>query len=365
MKAILFAFLISFFYLASAGAQVLRCPPGSHLRGLNCCQIVAGHVSCSRNPHLSDAWVSSRLHNLLRFNAHSPLAHIDDADLSQPPKSIEEFAALGDAPDVCSTSDCSFDWIRSLAHQTNRVTPGFGQCQLRLRQHYCEKSMWRDLGVEQRFRRILTLGQKHAVKYGVDVRALPCIAARETAVLEPLTISEVNCDNSYSSDEGLGQIIWPTYLPYVATLGFRSAVLPADPAALAPLTPLRERFDHLGNSVEKQLEIMAFTLAEKRGNGSYLNAFINYNGSAHKVSYGAYVNACFTCLQNRVNVNSLEVRGDPLKCLSAASGGGRDILEDYAVVRRFCKAPEKIEAASQTESGAPTHAAPEAAIKKE
>lgn len=303
------------------------------VRGLNCCRVVRGQVSCVANPQLSQPSIVAQLGSLMKIPPRARAVMVDNVDLSIPPRQLEQYAGDSNSPDICDSTDCSFDWIRSLARSARDVP----SCLVRLRRHYCEKSMWKDLSIEQRFSRILTLGKPFAEKYGVDVRALPCIAARETVVLEPLTVSEVNC-GGYSSDQGLGQIIWPTYEYYSTRMNYRSEVAPADlPLGADDRGLLRQRFNQLGNNAEKQIELIAYTLSEKKQGGDYQTAFVNYNGSDHRLSYGALVNSCFVCMKERVNPETLQVRGEPTRCLNAAAGG--DVQRAFRLVRSVCSDP--------------------------
>jgi hypothetical protein len=319
---------------ARAPSLFLSCPKGAVKRGMNCCQIAAGHVRCYRNPKLDDdTAVADFLRRTLRLSPSARVAFIDDADLARNPRRpLSAFAPPGDAPDVCAVEGCSFAYVRAIAHSAQPRQPG--SCLASLQRHYCAFSPWRNLSLNQRFRRILVLGLPYAKQRGIDPRALPCIAARETVTLEPLAISEVNC-GGYSSDEGLGQIIWPTFHDYATALAFRSEV--AIPGLPEP-DDLVARFNSLGYSAERQIELMAFTLAEKKRGREYREAFVDYNGSATRETYGKLVNACYECLIKRVDPETLEVAGDPMRCLSAALGSGRDIRADEEGIHALCEA---------------------------
>lgn len=318
-------------------AFALRCPTGWNIRGINCCRTRGGQTVCQRNPFLPDA-----LAPLLSDRAIlAPPVQVDDSDLTDEamaenpdlaPRPITvDPRILDPADDICEGAACDFGLIRSIA-EIYRNRSG---CVRALRTHYCAYSMWQDLDLDQRMQRILVLGQPFADEAGVDVRALPCIAAIETRYLEPLTVSELNC-RRYTSDQGLPQIIRPTFDGLRVRRGFQSSVVDYggsdDPAHWDRL------FAQVAQSVRHQLELMAQVLRESGGRGTdggYLNAFINYNGSAHSITYGYAANACLTCMRARVDMDAFEMRGDPMRCLAAALGGA-DIRRQFRDFRELC-----------------------------
>lgn len=143
-------------------------------------------------------------------------------------------------------------------------------CVNELKRIACEESPWKDLGLKDRFNRIMALGKKHAQKYGVDARAMPCIAGAETLSLEPLIKVFHSCykgiHNNYTA-QGMGQMTRTTFRAYFkrggAGLGpFRSSIPPFNQP---PYNQDADKlFDAMGTSVELQLEIMAYTLREKK-----------------------------------------------------------------------------------------------------
>lgn len=328
-------------------AHGMRCPSGYQVRGINCCRVARGTVTCARNPRLPDA-----LAPLMADDAFiAPPVAIDDSDLT--PEARSSQPAFGPRPittdprvlrpedDVCPTEDCRFDAIRALA----AAHRGRAECPITLREHYCRHSMWRDLDLEQRLARSLVLGREFAEEYDLDVRIFPCIAAIETRFLEPLTVSESSCRGA-ASDQGLPQIIRPTFDLLYHRVAFRSRVVDYGTGAEAGDRGsgdaedghLDALFSGIGQSVRHQLELMAAVLAisglnERRSN--YLDALIAYNGSRHSIGYGYRVNACFQCLKERVDMERFEMRGDPLRCLGAALGGG-DLRRDFAAFRALC-----------------------------
>lgn|GEM_PF-2401165 len=314
--------------------QALDCPPGWRVRGINCCRVAAGRVHCARNPFLPNSMAPLMANP--RFIA--PPARVDDSDITEAALAQPAFRprpltgdrrVLAAADDVCTADACRFDTMRALAAE-RRGGPG---CIAALRAHACRHSMWRDLGLEQRFARILVLGRPFAEAHDVDVRALPCIAAIETGYLEPLTVSELNC-TAETSDQGLPQIIRPTFRWLVGGLDFRSTVVDygADPAARADAL-----FPEIAQSVRHQLELMVAVLAHSGLNAertNYLNAFINYNGSSRSINYGHRVQACFDCLRDRIDPDTFAQRGDPMRCLGVALGG--DMRTAFDRYRALC-----------------------------
>lgn len=337
--------------LFAGETHALSCPRGYHVRGLNCCRVVRGRAVCARNARLPNA-----LAPLLADDAflNRPIV-IDGSDLSAEALSADgayrvrplatDARVLRPDDDVCESDNCRFDTIRALAaaHRDR------ADCLPALHAHYCRYSMWRDLDLEARLARILVLGRDFAEEYNLDVRIFPCIAAIETRYLEPLTVSERNCQGQIStSDQGLPQIIRPTFDFLYRDLGFRSRVVDygtgdgageSDGDGDGDDADLDATFANIGQSVRHQLELMAAVLAnsglnERRSN--YQNALVNYNGSAHSLIYGQRVYACFTCLKERIDMTNLEMRGDPLRCLGAAAGGG-DIRQAFAGFRASCE----------------------------
>ena len=318
-----------------APAYALSCPAGYLVRGLNCCRVRGGRVACQRNPQLPDALAPVLSDEALLVR---PVT-VDDSDiaaeaaaadpaLAERPIS-EDPAVLAPVDDVCAASACDFDTIRAIARERR----GGPDCVEGLRRHYCTHSPWRDLDLDQRFARLLHLGRGFAQEAGVDVRAMACIAAIETRYLEPLTISELACQRE-TSDRGLPQIIRPTFDLLVHRLGFRSRV--ADYGEAAATEDWDRIYSALGRSVRHQLELMAQVLRISGGDGgALLDAFIAYNGSSRSIAYGYAVDACFRCLQDRVDVAAWTMRGDPLRCLAAAQGGG-DVRQRFATFSALC-----------------------------
>ena len=322
-------------------AFALRCPAGWNVRGINCCRVRGGQPVCQRNPLLPNA-IAPLLAD--RADLVQPI-QVDDSDLTDEAIAADPSLAprpittdpriLDPADDTCVDAACDFGLIRSIAE----IHRDGNRCIRALRTHYCSNSMWQDLDLEQRLQRILVLGRGLAEDAGVDVRALPCIAAIETRYLEPLTVSEFNC-TGYTSDQGLPQIIRPTFDGLRERRGFRSSVVPygesEDPAHWDRV------FAEIAQSVRHQLELMAQVLRESGGQGTesgYLNAFINYNGSSRSIAYGFAVSSCLACMRERVDVESFEMQGDPVRCLSAALGGV-DIREQFEDFRGLCSAQD-------------------------
>lgn len=319
----------------AAEVQALDCPAGWRVRGINCCRVAGGRVQCARNPFLPNTLAPLMANP--RFIA--PPVAVDNGDITEAALAQPELRprpltgdprVLAATDDVCTSDACRFDTMRAVAAE-RRGGPG---CIAALRAHSCRHSMWRDLDLEQRFARILVLGRPFAEANGLDVRALPCIAAIETGFLEPLTVSELNC-TAETSDQGLPQIIRPTFRWLVGGLGFRSTVVDYgdDPAARADAL-----FPEIAQSVRHQLELMAAVLAYSGLNAArtnYLNAFINYNGSSRSINYGHRVQACFDCLRDRIDPDTFAQRGDPMRCLGVALGG--DMRAAFDRYRTLCE----------------------------
>ncbi len=317
-------------------AEAAVCPRGQYPSGLLCCRVYRGQPRCQLNPRLSNG--GERFFAPTAWWRWQPVV-IDNRDITPAALATPEFAprpistdprVLSTEDDVCTSAECRFDRIRALA-TARREQAG---CTTELRTHYCRHSMWRELDIEQRFGRILVLGRPFAERFNVDVRAMPCIAAIETRFLEPLTVSDFSCEFD-ASDEGLPQIIRPTFDTLYRQLDFRSTVV-ADDGAL-DAQHLSTLFSAVGGSVRHQLELMAAVLAASGLNDARTNyqaAFTAYNGSFRAVEYGRRVQACFTCLRERVDPATLEIRGDPMRCLEAASGA--NIRQDFASFRGLC-----------------------------
>ncbi len=319
-------------------AGALSCPSGYSVRGINCCRVAGGEVRCRQNPRLPSAMAP-------RFkDGRVPAPHvtIDDSDLSEAVLAArpelrerpltEDPDLLDPTDDRCDRPGCDFAELTRIAEEQR----GDGGCVKALRAHACAHSPWRDLDLQERLVRLLTLADPFAEAYALDLRVFPCIAAIETRFLEPLSLSELAC-SMRTSDRGLPQIIRPTFELLVADLGFRSEVVGYGPTVAG--TRLAELYDGIGRSVSHQLELMAKVLTvsglnETRTN--YRQAFINYNGSFRALSYGARVDACFACLRERLDPETLTVRGDPMRCLAAAAGS-RDLRADFEGFRALCR----------------------------
>ncbi|MCB0385601.1 MAG: hypothetical protein KDD43_09425, partial [Bdellovibrionales bacterium] len=206
-------------------------------------------------------------------------------------------------------------WNRSCVNELKRIA--------------CEESPWKDLGLKDRFNRIMALGKKHAQKYGVDVRAMPCIAGAETLSLEPLIKVFHSCykgvHNNYTA-QGMGQMTRTTFRAYFkrggAGLGpFRSTIPPFNQP---PYTQDADKlFDAMGTSVDLQLEIMAYTLKEKKRRSKDWTMFFRYHGVSKP--YANAANRCMSCLKTRIDQNGRAITSqDPVQCLSytARSGNG-------------------------------------------
>lgn len=193
----------------------------------------------------------------------------------------------------------------------------------------CNESPWKGLDLNQRFNRLVSLGRVHAEKYKVDVRAMPCIAAAETLTLEPLIKVYSACYNSRSSAQGLGQMTRTTLRHYVLRGGaglapFKSTIPPfnAPPYSGRTRASAEKLFDAMATSVDLQIEILAYTMREKKRRSSDYNMFYRYHGASS--AYAAANNKCMMCLKTRLNKDGQSIgQGDPVECLSHLARGKR------------------------------------------
>ena len=314
------------------------------MRGLNCCRVRGGRVQCQRNVRLPDA-LAPLVHDPSALARPVP---IDDGDLDDPALAARPIttdpALLDPGDDTCDGAVCDFDLIRSIAALHREA--GTERCLTALNAHYCRHSPWTALDLDDRFARLLVLGQPFAAAAGIDARALPCIAAIETRTLEPLAVSEFNCLSGWTSDQGLPQIIRPTFDGLRSRAGFSSTVVDYGPAD-ADDTDGDRLFAGIARSVRHQLELMVAVLVESGApgpdGGSGFDAFVRYNGSFRSIAYGQAVDRCLACLRARVDLDRFEMRGDPIRCLGAAYAGAA-IRDRFAVVAAQCRATRAADA---------------------
>ncbi len=325
--------------VSTGEAAAAVCPPRYYPSGLMCCRVIRGRPRCQYNARI--ATVGHRFFAPGTWRWRGAVITVDRRDLTEAALATPQYRprpiavdarVLRPEDDRCDAPECRFDAIRALG-QARR---GRDDCLETLYGHYCRHSMWRDLDIEQRLARLLVLGREYAERYRIDVRAMPCIAAIETRYLEPLTVSQFTCTPGVeASDQGLPQIIRPTFRSLHRDLDFQSTVA-ADPAD----AELDAAFSDVARSVRHQLELMAAVLAYSGLNEARTNyqvAFTNYNGSSRSLEYGARVQSCFACMRERVDMAAGELRGDPLRCLEAASGGG-NLRQDFRRFRGLCDA---------------------------
>ena len=315
-------------------ALALDCPAGWQVRGLNCCRVRGGQVQCQRNVRLPDA-LAPLVHDPSALARPVPVGNGDLEDPALGPRPITTDSRLLDpADDTCGSAACDFDLIRSIAALHRQA--GTEQCLAALGAHYCRHSPWTALDLDQRFARLLVLGQPFAEAAGIDARALPCIAAIETRTLEPLAVSEYNCLSGWTSDQGLPQIIRPTFDALRERAGFTSTVVDDDDGADGA-----RLFAEIARSVRHQLELMVAVLVESGApgpdGGRGLDAFIRYNGSFRSIAYGQAVDTCLACMRDRVDLDRFEMRGDPIRCLGAAYAGPA-IRDRFAETQAQCQA---------------------------
>lgn len=252
--------------------------------------------------------------------------------ISQPLPEIEPIINSPQLDQRCFSQDgnslrqqSGFNAILARARASGRGKP----CIREMKSIACNESPWRGLDLKQRFNRLLSLGKVHADKYGIDVKAMPCVAAAETLTLEPLIKVYGACYNNRSSAQGLGQMTRSTLKAYVLKGGaglapFKSTIPPfnAPPYSNRTKASAEKLFDAMATSVELQLEIMAYTLREKRRKSSDYKMFYRYHGVSS--AYAAANNKCMMCLKGRLTKDGRSVgRADPVECLSHVARGNR------------------------------------------
>ncbi|MGE0763575.1 MAG: hypothetical protein AB7N80_09890 [Bdellovibrionales bacterium] len=260
------------------------------------------------------------------------------------------------------SADCSF---ATMLKQAQECTDANGkarrctqnECEKSLRTQACQSSPWKNKGLDERFQLIMQYAKTYAAKYGVEPRAIPCIATVETGYLEPQAKTLLACgDADRNRYHGLGMITLQTLEHYVSPFIKRKLQVKENGKFVTKmLTPFRSAnpllqkpslyacprklHDLLGSSPELQVELMAYTLAEKGaavGGNSY-QAYVNYNGHSppdpengrpHMNNYADAVQACVSCLRKRLpDENAKPTKktakpANPVECLSTATRGG-------------------------------------------
>lgn len=224
---------------------------------------------------------------------------------------------------VRAVQQCGFDEIRRAAREAGH------ECKSERGRIACHQSMWRNLTMEQKINRVVKLSREMSPDFGLDPRAFPCVAARESR-LEPLAVSSGVCTRN-ATDEGLGQVVFPTFKDLVENHGFQSKIPPYNQGAY--LTDTRLLFNAMGLNVKLQTEVsMAIMQIKLRSaKGKYLVGFEFYNGSDDKKAYGHAVNACFECLAHEKSSSP----DTTLKCLELASPG---LEASFKESSRLCSA---------------------------
>jgi len=199
-------------------------------------------------------------------------------------------------------------------HADDLITDKLGRkkCVVELRKQECKLSPWRNLNLKERFQQIVKRGQKYAQRYGVDARVFPCISARETSTLEPMSKTDASC-YGLSTAQGLGHITDSTHSDYWKNRGFRSRVAPYDKEPF--ISNRKLLFNAMSTSVDLQLEMLAFTFREKMRVSGYnmQKAISNYYGTTNAPSYRHRVYGCYKCV-----IDAQNETGDrfPVKCLN-------------------------------------------------
>ncbi len=206
------------------------------------------------------------------------------------------------------------------------------ECEKRLGRLACQNSPWKDKSLQERFKTLMSSAHYHGKKYGIEPRAIPCIAAVETGYLEPMAKNLMSCDDPVEhSYHGLGMITKTTLEHYLSPY-IQNTVTGRDnqKRVVGPFRTTIPEFnkpsyyacpekmhDALGASPELQIELMAYTLANKLSAaggqasdpGSEYASYVHYNangsidqenGKPHSNNYADAVSACVKCLRSRI-----------------------------------------------------------------
>ena len=261
--------------------------------------------------------------------------------------------------------ECSFTAMLKVAQECKNskdkaVRCSQAECERRLGSQMCLNSPWKDKPVDERFQLIMKYAKDYAPAYGVEPRAIPCIATVETGYLEPQAKTLLACGNTRMNRyHGLGMITQQTLEHYVnpftkfqVTVDVNGKKVSKEIKAFHSSNPLLVRpsfyacpeklHDALGSSPDLQVELMAYTLAEKKSatRGNEYQSYVNYNGlktadeengRPHMNNYADAIQACVRCLRQRLpDKPQLSKNGkpipalDPVECLSIATRGGQE-----------------------------------------
>lgn len=258
---------------------------------------------------------------------------------------------------------CSFDAMMKEVKTCEGISSAedkqrcVGRCVNKLNNMACSMSPWKTKSVEERFQLIMKLGEAPARLYGVDARMMPCVAIVETGYLEPMAKTGMACINPRMNRyHGLGMITQQTlenYLNPSRQIKVRRKALGSGKLEDVTLGPFRsvnplvqkesyyacptKLHDLLGSSPDLQLELMAYTLAEKlqATGGSEYRAYMNYNGLAsadaengkpHMENYADAVNSCVSCLRQRYPKKGVSAS---VECLAAGMRSGGEATHPF------------------------------------
>lgn len=244
---------------------------------------------------------------------------------------------------------CSFEAILNRAttcvnNQGHEAKCSPEECRRRLRELACTQSPWKEKELNERFQLTMEMAKRSAAPLRVDPRIVPCIAVVETGHLEPQAKTLLACqDAGRHRYHGLGMITLSTLENYISPYK-KFRLPPGKGEKQGPeVKPFRSQLaefqkpsfyacprklhDAMASSPELQVELMAYTLAEKSAvvDGNEYLTFANYNansnldpenGEPHFKNYADAVTSCVSCLRGA------QAADNPVECLSAATRGG-------------------------------------------
>lgn len=283
------------------------------------------------------------------------------------------------------------------------------KCESNLRKLSCLKSVWFSMELRERYQKVLDLARESVntinlptqsvpQKSGsiphpqIDYRAIPCIAAAETGFLEPLAMNTNACTND-STAKGLGMInantLWDYLLPdKTFQLGdkkynslnreFNWKGMEMWDREIERIKSMNDKdkkeakeklvssiFDRISLQPELQIQIIAYTLAEKQArvrrtqNSSCYGASISqesysdyYSGCSsndkkrnqERRFYGEAINSCAKCIAKNEDNTELSV-----KCLSIVDNREPEIKAKVALMAPAKKTNGKVEKTQKKE----------------
>lgn len=222
---------------------------------------------------------------------------------------------------------------------------GKADCSQNLRRQGCIHSPWRQDGIKERFQKVMQMSQKHAPRFGIQPAVIPCVAAVETGFLEPQSKAGLACQNfNRNRYHGLGMITFKTLAAYLnPRVSFDGTSKEGGHNKAVEFGPFRSSLpylqklslyacpeklhEYLAADPELQVELMAYTLAEKKhlSDGDEYKMIVNYNaneatddnGQPHKYNYAKAVQSCASCIRSRQKSPDSAV-----ECLSITTRSG-------------------------------------------